>query len=143
MTRISYFRSRWTPLAKCTYNHYDHTRTALNTCYFRFVCAASKQTGDTVCLTTYPSPRGGIHLFNSTKVWEACRATSAATSFFDPVTIGPYDEEFVDGALGSNNPVYALWVQAQDLWGTERLQQDLGCLVSIRDWQIGPRPIYR
>jgi hypothetical protein len=56
--------------------------------------------GDTVCLTSYQDPRGGIHLFNSTKIWQACQATSAATSFFDHIDIGPYGEEFVDGALG-------------------------------------------
>jgi len=96
-----------------------------------FVCATSKQTSDTVCLTSSPSPRGGIHLLNSVKIWEACRATSAATSFFDPIAIGPYEEEFIDGGLGANNPVYAVWSQAQDLWGADRLQDKLKCLVSI------------
>ena len=37
--------------------------------------------------------------------WEACRATSAASSFFDPIAIGRYKEEFGDGATGANNPV--------------------------------------
>jgi predicted acylesterase/phospholipase RssA len=69
-------------------------------------------------------------LFDTTKIWQACRATSAATSFFDPISVGPFDEEFVDGALGANNPVYTLWNQAQDIWGN-RLMGDLGCLVSI------------
>ena len=45
-----------------------------------------------------------------------CR-TSAATSFFGPIAIGPSKEEFVDGALGANNPIYTLWTQAQDVWG--------------------------
>lgn len=96
-----------------------------------FVCATSKQTSDTVCFTSYLSPRGGAYLLNTTKIWEACRATSAATTFFDQIAIGPYDEEFVDGALGANNPVYALWSQAQDLWGGDRVQGMLKCLVSI------------
>lgn len=39
-------------------------------------------------------------------------------------------QEFVDGALGANNPVYALWNQAQDIWG-DQLQVKLKCLVSI------------
>lgn len=65
-----------------------------------------------------------------TKIWEACRATSAATSFFDHIAIGPYGEEFVDGALGNNNPVSQLWSQAQDVWG-EPLENRLACLVSI------------
>ncbi|RKK23966.1 hypothetical protein BFJ66_g17284 [Fusarium oxysporum f. sp. cepae] len=68
-----------------------------------FVCATSKQTTDTVCLTSY-RPHGLTHLFDSTTIWQACRATSAATTFFDPIAIGPYREEFIDGALGANNP---------------------------------------
>ncbi|KAH8892820.1 hypothetical protein GQ53DRAFT_860990 [Thozetella sp. PMI_491] len=96
-----------------------------------FVCAASKQTSNTVCLTSYRSPRGGTHLLDSTKIWEACRATSAATTFFEPIAIGPFNEEFVDGAMGSNNPIYSLWTEAQDLWGADQLQAKLTCLVSI------------
>ena len=84
-----------------------------------------------VCLTSYRSPRGGSHLLNSVKIWEACRATSAATSFFDPIALGPFREEFIDGALGANNPIYTLWNQAQDLWGGGSLQDKLLCLVSI------------
>ncbi|KAH7472064.1 hypothetical protein FOMA001_g13577 [Fusarium oxysporum f. sp. matthiolae] len=95
-----------------------------------FVCATSKQTTDTVCLTSY-RPHGLTHLFDSTTIWQACRATSAATTFFDPIAIGPYGEEFVDGALGANNPVYALWTQAQRVWGDDRLRASLQCLVSI------------
>ncbi len=77
----------------------------------RFVCATSKETTDTVCLTSYRSPRGRSHLLEHVKIWEACRATSAATSFFDPIEIGQFRETFVDGALGRNNPVYALWTR--------------------------------
>ena len=104
----------------------------------RFVCATSKETNDTVCLTGYRSPRGGVHLLNSATIWQACRATSAATTFIDPIAIGPYGEEFVDGALGVNNPVYMLWTQAQDVWGDAALRGSdqlrgsrLGCVVSI------------
>ncbi|ERT02856.1 hypothetical protein HMPREF1624_01159 [Sporothrix schenckii ATCC 58251] len=72
-----------------------------------FVCATSKQTSDTVCLASYGSPRSkNLQLLNSATIWQACRATSAATGFFDPIAIGPFDEEFVDGALGANNPIY-------------------------------------
>lgn len=70
------------------------------------------------------------HLHNSTAIWQACRATSAATTFFESIAIGPFEEQFIDGALGANNPVYALWSQAQDVWG-DRLSRDLRCLVSI------------
>jgi len=58
-----------------------------------------------VCLTSYMSPRGGSDLLNSVRIWEACRATSAASSFFNPIAIGRYKEEFMDGATGANNPI--------------------------------------
>ncbi|KAL1893605.1 hypothetical protein Sste5346_006436 [Sporothrix stenoceras] len=62
-----------------------------------FVCAMSKQTSDTVCLASYRSPRTkNPYLLNSATIWQACRATSAATGFFDPIVIGPFGEEFVD-----------------------------------------------
>ena len=95
------------------------------------MCATSKQTGETVCLTSYKSPRGGNDLLNSVKIWEACRATSAASSFFDPIAVGPYGEEFVDGATGANNPVWEVWNQAQLMWGPEPLGSRIKCLVSI------------
>lgn len=95
------------------------------------MCATSKETSETVCLTSYKSPRGNNDLLNTVKIWEACRATSAASSFFDPIAIGRYKEEFVDGATGANNPVAELWNQAQLLWGPEPLDGKIQCLVSI------------
>ena len=64
-------------------------------------------------------------------VWQAARATSAATSFFDPVMIG--DEEFVDGALGHNNPLKEVWCEAKDIWDSkdEQLEPMLKCVVSV------------
>ncbi|KAH7072022.1 hypothetical protein BKA63DRAFT_554892 [Paraphoma chrysanthemicola] len=96
-----------------------------------FVCATSKETSETVCLTSYRTPRGNSDLLNSAKIWEACRATSAATSFFDPIAVGRFGEEFVDGATGANNPVREVWDQAQLAWGPEPLEGRVKCLVSI------------
>ncbi|RYN57985.1 hypothetical protein AA0117_g13187 [Alternaria alternata] len=96
-----------------------------------FVCATSKETSETVCLTSYKTPRGGNDLLNSVTIWEACRATSAATSFFDPIAVGRYGEQFVDGATGANNPVREVWDQAQLAWGPEPLEGRVKCVVSI------------
>jgi hypothetical protein len=101
-----------------------------NSCH-SFVCAMSKQTSKTVSLTSYKSPRSSDDLFDSVKIWEACRATSAASSFFDKIAIGRYDEEFVDGATGANNPIMELWNQAQDIWGPGPLETRIKCLVSV------------
>jgi Patatin-like phospholipase len=95
------------------------------------VCAISKQTTETVCLRSYKSPRGGSDLLNSVKIWEVCRATSAASTFFDPIAVRRYGEEFVDGATGANNPVLEVWNEAQLMWGPEPLDRRINCLVSI------------
>ncbi|KAK3896814.1 calcium-independent phospholipase A2-gamma [Staphylotrichum tortipilum] len=50
------------------------------------------------------------------KIWEAARATSAATLFFDPITIGRFGQTFVDGAGGFNNPVEAVYEEAVARW---------------------------
>ena len=95
------------------------------------MCATSKETNETVCLTSYRTPRGNSDMLDSVTIWEACRATSAATSFFDPIAVGKYGEEFVDGATGANNPVREVWDQAQLAWGPEPLEGLVKCLVSI------------
>ena len=64
-------------------------------------------------------------------VWEACHAILAAFSFFDPISIGRYGEEFVDGNLGANSPVWGMWNWAQLRWGPEPLEGKIRCLVSV------------
>ena len=74
----------------------------------RFVCALSKETSDTVLFTSY-----------------------VATSFFDPIKIGQFEEEFVDAAVGANNPVAQVWNEARYVWSGEALEGNIKCLVSI------------
>lgn len=81
-------------------------------------------------LTSYRS-RGRERLLRTTKIWEAGRATSAASSFFDPITIGVFGETFVDGATGANNPVYEVWNEAQDLWPSDSFEDNVKRFVSI------------
>jgi predicted acylesterase/phospholipase RssA len=95
------------------------------------VCATSKETSETVCLTSYRTPRGNSDLLDSVTIWEACRATLAASSFFGPIAVGTYGEEFVDGATGANNPVPQLWDQARQLGRPELFEGQVKCLVSI------------
>ncbi|KAF2241387.1 hypothetical protein BU26DRAFT_440787, partial [Trematosphaeria pertusa] len=70
-------------------------------------------------------------LLNSAKIWEACRATSAASFFFDPIVVGRFGEEFVDGAMGANDPILEVWDQAQLAWGPEPLEGRVKCLISV------------
>lgn len=62
---------------------------------------------------------------------EAACATSAATSFFDPVCIGA--RKFADGALGANNPVNEVEGEASDIWCRETgdLKPLVKCFISI------------
>ncbi|KAM7212357.1 hypothetical protein V8F06_012262 [Rhypophila decipiens] len=111
---------------------YQPSKHGSKTC-MTFVCATSKQTGKTVVFSSYPSARRGRSLLDRATIWQVARATSAATSFFDPVEIG--DEEFVDGATPANNPIAELWSEAYEVFSnvdaTWSLEDNGACVVSI------------
>ena len=87
---------------------------------------------ETVNLTSYRNPRHLNDLTKTTTIWQAARATSAASGLFEPIEIGPNKEEFVDGASGANNPVRELWTEASDIWkDLGPLSKTIKCLVSI------------
>ncbi|KAF7589700.1 hypothetical protein BBP40_003947 [Aspergillus hancockii] len=93
-----------------------------------FVCTTAHETKDIVRLRDYSLPtKDGI----PASICEAALATSAATSFFDPVYIGA--RKFVDGALGSNNPVDEVEGEAADIWcpNTGDLKPLVKCFISI------------
>jgi hypothetical protein len=62
---------------------------------------------------------------------DAACATSAATTFFEPVTIG--ECQYVDGAMVANNPVEELYIEAGNVWDQEggQMSKLLKCFVSI------------
>lgn len=73
-------------------------------------------------------------MLRQANIWQAARATSAASSFFDPIEFG--DEEFVDGATPANNPIYELWTEAYDAFHDPddpewNLEENINCLISI------------
>lgn len=86
-------------------------------------------------LRSYSTDRAISDRLKYTKVWQAARATSAASGFFDPVDIqlGAYKESYTDGATGANNPVTHLWDEAREafLKDGEKLEENLDCIVSI------------
>jgi predicted acylesterase/phospholipase RssA len=53
---------------------------------------------------------------NYCRIWEAARATSAASTFFEPISIGPNNQKFVDGSLGCNKPIRLLDRESKELW---------------------------
>ena len=61
------------------------------------------------------------------KIWEAARATSAATTFFDPITTGKYGQEFIDGGAEQNNPIQEAHDEVLSNWQN----RDIQCIVSV------------
>jgi predicted acylesterase/phospholipase RssA len=107
------------------------------------VCATSKQSPSTKILSSYPSLRRGRDLFNVTTIWQAARATSAATSYFESIKIG--GEEFIDGATPANNPIFHLWDEADQTFGDATdsswdLEERISCILSIGTGEKAPRP---
>ncbi|ODM22497.1 hypothetical protein SI65_00085 [Aspergillus cristatus] len=95
------------------------------------LCATRGGTSTTVTLRSYRNERECSELYNTVKIWEAGRATSAASSFFDPITIGPNGQQFFDGATGANNPIRHLWMEAKDIWSAAPLEDQIGSILSI------------
>lgn len=64
------------------------------------------------------------HIFgdiSNIKIWEAARATSAASTLFPPIQLGNHGDKFVDGALNYNNPVFKVYQEARSLWPNDIL----------------------
>ena len=88
------------------------------------MCATSEKLGKPFRFRSYESP---WDISDDCPIWQACRATSAAPTFFPPMEIGKPPKAYVDGGLGSNNPVRALLEETSHIWPSRKL----GCIVSI------------
>ncbi|KAF5981974.1 coenzyme A synthetase [Fusarium bulbicola] len=83
-----------------------------------FVCAHSKANNSPVNIRSYTTSTSVDSLsLLPCKIWEAARATSAASGFFDPIKIGWQD--YVDGATGRNIPVEEVFNEAKVIWPDE------------------------
>ncbi|CAN9251458.1 unnamed protein product [Alternaria alternata] len=103
-----------------------------------FVCATAKETAGITRLRSYALlDEGEI----PATIGEAALATSAATGFFDPVLIGA--RQFVDGALGANNPVDEVEGEAANIWtpDTGDLKPLVKCFVSIGTGHPGKKAL--
>ena len=95
----------------------------------RFVCAVTASTSTITALRSYKPRRNPDFFSERCTIWEACRATSAATGLFEPITIGSCGQTFIDGAITYNNPVQLVYDEARDIFGQDRT--DNAILVSI------------
>ncbi|KAI6878325.1 quinate permease [Hortaea werneckii] len=96
-----------------------------------FVVALSEQASTITHFTNYKKDHEMSNFYDKVKIWEAARATSAATSFFDPITID--GSAYVDGGLGMNNPVDRLWREAREVFvtGEQNLEDLIRCVLSV------------
>jgi hypothetical protein len=110
-------------------------RIAFNTA--SFVCTCDRYTKGIVRLRSYNLPdEPNIRA----TICQAALATSAATTFFDPISIG--DRSFADGGLGANNPVDEVEGEASNIWCSETgdLKPLVKCFISIGTGNPGIRP---
>jgi hypothetical protein len=110
---------------------------------FRFVCATRKEIATTtVRFRSYDSERQTIP--DNATICDAGRATSAATTFFEPAEVGTSGQKYADGGLGANNPVDEVWAEAKDIWSPR--QDNIGelvkCMVSIGTGHPKTTPIF-
>lgn len=108
-----------------------------------FVCATRKEIATTtVRFRSYDSERQTIP--DNATICDAGRATSAATTFFEPAEVGTSGQKYADGGLGANNPVDEVWAEAKDIWSPR--QDNIGelvkCMVSIGTGHPKTTPIF-
>ncbi|KAA6408133.1 MAG: hypothetical protein FRX48_07874 [Lasallia pustulata] len=106
-----------------------------------FVCATRHEAANRTLarLRSYEATRLGIG--DRATISGAALATSAATTFFDPVTIGT--RTYADGAFGVNNPVEEVLAEAKDIWSPKKdnVGELVKCFVSIGTGVPGMTPI--
>lgn len=94
-----------------------------------FICTMPLQDRNTtVRLRTYDVNHDK---YSNCLIYEAARATTAASMYFRPMTLKDdqgKEGKFADAALGRNNPITLLPEEAISLYGTRRR---LGCVVSL------------
>src|SRR3569833_496320 len=82
--------------------------------YERFVCSVLEHNSEPVFLRSYDCPGLTDPYSDGFQLWQAGRATSAASTFFNA-----YQHEylnFVDGAFVYNNPVQCVLIEVSRLW---------------------------
>lgn len=74
-------------------------------------------------------------------ICEAARATSAATTYFDPVCIS--GRKYADGALRANNPVDEVEDEASNIWCAEtgNIKPLVKCFISIGTGNPGKKAL--
>jgi Patatin-like phospholipase len=93
-----------------------------NTCKTFVIAIRTRGSGAAHRMCTYSSTTADA--FTGT-IWEAARATSAAPTFFEPITINRVI--YGDGGTGWNNPTAEAIAEAHNIWPN----RPIGCLLSL------------
>lgn len=80
-----------------------------------FVCAVRRENTATVTMRSYDTEESD-RISSIVAIWEAARATSAASTFFPPIRIGPFKQEFADGGLRHNDTVDLAEFGSSQIW---------------------------
>lgn len=78
-----------------------------------FVCSTDVDTTELAVFRSYDTTSHTLQLNEC--IWEACRATSAVPTFFDPIMIGQYNQKFADGGVLYKNPIQVLEQEASTI----------------------------
>lgn len=90
-----------------------------------FVTTTNEKITETELLRSYRNRKRAESWYNECSIFQACRATSAASTFFPPMII--QGDTYIDGGLLSNNPVHHVHQEAMDIWpGEEHLLISIG-----------------
>jgi hypothetical protein len=102
------------------------------------VCTTAGETAGITRIRSYSLPHESD--LRAT-ICDTALATSAVTGFFDPVSIGV--RQFVEGALGANNPVDEVKGEAVSIWcsKTGDLKPLVKCFISIGTGHPGTKAI--
>ncbi len=70
-------------------------------------------------------------LINDCTVWQACRATSAAPTYFAPKQIDTNGTKFVDGGVFANNPINVAVREARAVFGHDVKFRAIGDVLGL------------
>ena len=110
--------------------------------FSRFVVATHQDSSDRAVFSNYPRPlEQQSQWVDQVTLCEAALASTAALSFFDPMSIdhGGIKHSFLDGAFVANNPVNILWNEAQKQFvGITPFSDRIRVLLSIGTGKMSP-----
>lgn len=101
-----------------------------------FVTATRDKPIHTELLRSYKTTAPTEENYDCT-IWEAARATSAASLFFEPITLRKGNATFVDGSLELVNPIHELMREVYRIYDAPTF----GCVVSLGTGRLTIKPL--